>query len=250
MPQVHNPGVVDQDATAFGKGSRFMKANAFRQSTMRRVKALNTIEARFNRMRLSVLERNTQQAFNVREHARVNIIKSYKRTLAYKLVVNKHPIRKNASFSAALKDNYDLHSLRKEIEQMMIDIQPDSIEKKKAKAKILDSKDAYENVILTNRSKIVDIVPKKVVKPEEVLQSRSPTPPPVPTSFGKKGPPLRGLAQVPQAVSLKMMKEKSWLGKGPKPSEASGSPRNVSPSKSINPHSKLPPIAAAVEVAA
>jgi len=249
MPQVHNPSVVDQDATAFGKGSRFMKANAFRQSTMRRVRALNTIEARFNRMRLSVLERNTQQAFKVRDHARVNIINSYKRTMAYKLVVNKHPIRKNASFSAALNDNYDLHSLRKEIQQMMIDIQPDSIEKKKAKAKILDSKDTYENVILTNRSKIVDIVPKRIPKPEEVLQpSRSPTPPPVPTSFGKKGPPLRGLAQVPQAVSLKMMKEKSWLGQGPKPTEVA-SPRGVSPSKSLNPHNKLPPIPA-VEVAA
>ena len=92
-----------------------------------------------------------------------------------------------------------------------------------------------------NREAIGDIVPKP--KPELPLddepEERSPTPPPAPNPFRRKivGPPLRGLANKAQAVTLKMVKEKSWMGTTPSPDKALAS-------KNINSHAILPPIKA------
>jgi len=248
MPQVHNPRTVaEADTSAFGKNSRYMKANAFGQSTMRRVKALNAIEARFTRMRLGVMARNMEHADRVRQHQRTHILESYKRTLAYKAVVARRPIRRAVDYSKVLDADYSLHGLRNDIKQMLIDLEPDTIEKKKAAAAISASHSAYQGVIHHNQSRIADIVPKK--KPAYLIEEsepRTPTPPPPPAAFGRRGPPLRGMAMQPQAVSLKMVKEKSWMGVGSPPAQDG----NPDQQQTLNQRAVLPPIPARAEVEA
>ncbi|XP_012938322.1 uncharacterized protein LOC106011837 [Aplysia californica] len=245
MPQCYNPSLVaDQDTSAFGKNSRYMKANNFNLHTLRRVNVLNSLEAKFTRMRLSVMERNTQNQLKMRSQARVNILESYKRTLAYRLVVKKHPIRKNPDFNAALNDNYSFHSLRHEIKAMLNDIDPNIVRHRKARERVHECKDTYQGVIAQNLAKIVDIVPKKRVVPEVVteVESRTPTPPPPPRTFRRSiiGPPLRGLAKEAQGVTLKMVKEKSWMGVASPSGQTAGSPSKTP--GLINPRPALPPI--------
>ncbi|KAK3709883.1 hypothetical protein RRG08_050358 [Elysia crispata] len=265
MPQCYKPALMaQQDTSAFGKNSRYMKATNFNQNSRRRVNVLNTLEAKFTRMRLSVIERNIQQRLTAQSKARINILESYKRTMAYRMVLKRHPIRHRKDYHAALNDTYSFHSLRHEVKKMLEDIAPDNVAHRQAQAKVEVCRGEYKNILEHNRKSIVDIIPKipvKTAEEEEEEANRTPTPPP--SNFKNMvlrrslvAPP-RGLAKVAQAVSLKMVKEGSWMGTGPKPGEQGASNRqspdkNVSGASlaephaitenSLNPHAKLPAI--------
>ena len=72
--------------------------------------------------------------------------------------------------------------------------------------------------------------------------SFKPSLPRIPT----QGPPLRGMAMQPQAVSLKMVKEKSWMGVGSPPAQDG----NPDQQQTLNQRAVLPPIPARAEVEA
>ncbi|RUS77251.1 hypothetical protein EGW08_014984 [Elysia chlorotica] len=268
MPQCYKPTLMaQQDTSAFGKNSRYMKATNFNQNSRRRVNVLNSLEAKFTRMRLSVIERNIQQRLTAQSKARVNILESYKRTMAYRMVLKRHPIRRRKDYHAALNDTYSFHSLRHEVRQMLEDIAPDSVAHRHAQARVDVCRGQYKDILEHNRRSIVELIPKvsfKSAEEEEEEANRTPTPPP--SNFQKivvrrslVAPP-RGLAKVAQSVSLKMVKEGSWMGTGPKAGEQGASNRQ-SPSasnrqspnasraephavsrNSLNPHAKLPAI--------
>ncbi|GFO18665.1 hypothetical protein PoB_004517000 [Plakobranchus ocellatus] len=263
MPQCYKPALMaQQDTSAFGKNSRYMKATNFNQNSRRRVNVLNTLEAKFTRMRLSVLERNVQQRLVAQSKARINILESYKRTMAYRMVLKRHPIRQSRDYRAALNDSYSYHSLRHEVKKMLEDIAPDSVAHRQAQARVEVCKGEYNSILAQNRKSIVELIPKIPEKPEngeEEEDNRTPTPPP--SNFAQSvlrrslvGPPLRGLAKVAQSVSLKMVKDGSWMGTGPKLGEEASSNRqsplkdasptgpHASHENSLNPHAKLPPI--------
>ncbi|XP_076448497.1 uncharacterized protein LOC143285153 [Babylonia areolata] len=236
MPQVWNPSVsTEQDSGGFSKNSRFMKLSNFSDASLRRIKVRNSLEAKLSRIQQAYIHRHSSLSTVKIEQARKRIVERYRRYTAYKLVVQKHPIQARADYQAALNDNYSLHAFRHELRRMSRTLDPENQRKRKAESLVQECRDKYADTVTKNREAIVDIVPKP--KPdyafEDEQEDRSPTPPPPPAPFRRSivGPPLRGLANKAQAVTVQMVKENTWM---------SGAPSSAG--KNLNPHAVLPPI--------
>nr|KAG5711321.1 hypothetical protein BaRGS_006018 [Batillaria attramentaria] len=201
MPQVWNPSVTDQDSGGFSKNSRYMKLNNFSVQALRRIKARNALEARFNNMQQAYIERKTARSSLLVDQSKRDLLERQTRLRAYKLVVTRrHPIRKRADYQAALNDNYSLHALRHEIRRMIHDIDPDTIRRRKAAQLVESSRDKLRRSIV--------------------------------------GPPMRTLAREAQAVTMKMVKENTWMSRG----NTNSPDKPVQTSKNLNPNAVLPPI--------
>ncbi|KAK7503463.1 hypothetical protein BaRGS_00005384 [Batillaria attramentaria] len=242
MPQVWNPSVTDQDSGGFSKNSRYMKLNNFSVQALRRIKARNALEARFNNMQQAYIERKTARSSLLIDQSKRDLLERQTRLRAYKLVVTRrHPIRKRADYQAALNDNYSLHALRHEIRRMIHDIDPDTIRRRKAAQLVESSRDKYAETVVRNKEAIGDLVPKPkpVVLEEKPETPRTPTPPPQPRLRRSiVGPPMRTLAREAQAVTMKMVKENTWMSRG----NTNSPDKPVQTSKNLNPNAVLPPI--------
>ncbi|KAK7102818.1 uncharacterized protein [Littorina saxatilis] len=242
MPQVWNPSVATaQDAGGFNKGSRLMNLSNFSDASLRGIKVRNRLENNLSDIQKNYISRSNRHCSARIDHARKHIIERQKRFTAYRLVVQKkHPIRLRSSYDEALNDNYSMHALRHEVRRMLRDIDPNSVRRRKAESLIQQSRDQYKDTMTKNRAAIEDLIPKpKPVVVEEKEDTRSPTPPPAPKAMRRSifGPPLRGLAHTAQPVTVKMVKEQSWMDTAPSPDKA------LAP-KNLNPHAVLPSIQA------
>lgn len=75
-------------------------------------------------------------------------LQSYKRLLAYKMVVKKYAFEGCTNYKAALNDFYSLHSMKHEIRQILQDIDPQNIRRRRTEELVLRSQKRYLPLIL------------------------------------------------------------------------------------------------------
>ncbi|KAL8576952.1 hypothetical protein ACOMHN_024228 [Nucella lapillus] len=250
IPQVWNPSVSsEQDSGGLSKNSRFMKLSNFSDASLRRIKVQNSLENKLSQIQQAYIRRHSALSTLRIDQARRNILERQRRHTAYKLVMKKHPIKQRLDYKAALNDNYSLHALRHELRRMVRDIDPDNRRKRKAENLVQHSRDKYATTVTKNKEAINGIVPKPkrdfaFDEEEQEPETRSPTPPPAPQPFRRSivGPPLRGLANKAQAVTLQMVKENTWLSGAPSSPDKSN--KTAAAGKNLNPHAVLPSIQA------
>ncbi|XP_060070773.1 uncharacterized protein LOC132550695 [Ylistrum balloti] len=162
MPQVHNRKLAMMaDSSIFNKNSRYMATNRMTEGSKRRIRAFNFVENKLTRIKLNFFDRHAEIDLRRRERERQTIMDSLKRTLAYKLVVEKHNVTNAVDYQKALDDDYSSTALRHDVKHMMQYMEPDKVRERKAKALINENRRRYTNIIQRNKNSLDLICPPK-----------------------------------------------------------------------------------------
>ncbi|OWF44586.1 uncharacterized protein LOC110458145 [Mizuhopecten yessoensis] len=162
MPQVHNRKLsMMADNSAFNKNSRFMATNRMTEGSKKRIRAFNYVENRLKGIKLRFFDRHAEIDLRRRERERQVIMDSLKRTLAYKLVVEKHNLTHAVDYQKALDDDYSGTALRHEVKHMVEYMKPDQVRERKAKALISENRRRYNRIIQRNKNSLDLICPPK-----------------------------------------------------------------------------------------
>ncbi|XP_069141843.1 uncharacterized protein [Argopecten irradians] len=162
MPQVHNKRLTMMaDSSAFNKNSRFMSTMRMTEGSKRRIRAFNFVENKLTRIKLRFFDRHAEIDLRRRERERQTIVDNLKRTLAYKLVVEKHSVTNATDYKKALDDDYSSEALRNDVKHMIRYMEPEKVRERKAKALINENRQRYDNIIQRNKNSLDLICPLK-----------------------------------------------------------------------------------------
>ncbi|XP_033746286.1 uncharacterized protein LOC117331589 [Pecten maximus] len=162
MPQVHNKKLTMMaDSSAFNKNSRFMSTMRMTDGSKKRIRAFNYVENKLTRIKLKFFDRHAEIDIRRRERERQAVMDSLKRTLAYKLVVEKHNVTNAPDYQKALNDNYSSTALRHDIKHMIQYMEPEKVRERKAKALINETRQRYNTIIQRNKNSLDLICPPK-----------------------------------------------------------------------------------------
>ncbi|XP_045166558.2 uncharacterized protein LOC123529975 [Mercenaria mercenaria] len=133
----------------------------FTEQSLRRVKALNSLENRFTRKKLDFFERDANfQKFKY-ERIKNRLVDNLHKRLAYKLVLKNHSISKAKDYQKALDQKYTYTALQGEVQHMMQYMRPERMRERKAKSLLHENQNAYDNIIFQNTQKFNKLFPEK-----------------------------------------------------------------------------------------